>query len=96
MSELEGIEFPPELEEKCNELIIKNFVKYGNSWKDGEFHTGWWINRIKGEVEELKEAINHEERRKELLDIINICRMMYYNETGGITLTTKEKESSSS
>jgi len=78
------IEFPPQLMSECNAKIIRNFSKYGNSWKDSG-HTQYWIDRIFDEFKELQEAPNHWERREELIDIINICRMMYYNEDGGVS-----------
>lgn len=78
------IEIPPDLISDCNAKIIKNYSKYGNSWKDSG-HTQFWIDRIFEEFIELSEAGNHWDRREELLDIINICRMMYYNETGGVS-----------
>jgi hypothetical protein len=78
------IKFPPELIEECNTEIIKAYDKYGNSWIEKGFNTGFWIDRINEEFEELKKAENHWDRRKELLDIINVCRMMYFNEDGGV------------
>ena len=78
------IEYPPDLIDDCNAKIFLNYGKYGNSWKDSG-HTQSWIDRIFEEWIELQEAPNHWERREELLDIINIARMMYYNETGGVS-----------
>lgn len=77
------VELPPDLISECNGKIFRNFPKYGNSWKDSG-HTQYWIDRIFDEFKELQDAPNHWERREELIDIINICRMMHYNEDGGV------------
>ena len=64
----------------CNKKIEDKYTEYGNSWV-GFFDDDFWDIRLKGEVEELSKlnSWQHEEKIKELVDIINICAMQITN-----------------
>lgn len=76
------IRFPPSLVSECNKIVIEKFSKYGNSWKargyDNYLYSNYfWNQRLENEVKEFLEAEGYANKKKELLNIVNVCRMIY-------------------
>jgi len=58
------------------ELSIK-FPEYGNTWLKSK--TPYWIKRISNEVEEYEKSMTDQSAKRKLLNIINMCAMVWDN-----------------
>jgi len=86
--EQEELEFPDfdKIIMHAKTIMSLKFPQYGNSWKYTDYDLGYWHEfsdfrfwqkRLKGEVKEFEGAKTVEQARKELVDIINVCCMIY-------------------
>jgi len=89
MSEIEEqLEFPDfdKIIMHCKTIMSLKFPEYKNSWKSIDYDFGFfsgmsdnrfWNKRLQDEVQEFLSSTRREDAMKELVDIINVCAMIY-------------------
>lgn len=77
----EQIKFPDfkRIVERCKEKMEKKFPDYKNSWTKMYYFDNptWWNKRLMVEVQEFIDAKGQTDKYEELIDIMNICAMIY-------------------
>ncbi len=70
----------------CKLVMNIKFKQYGNSWVDLRYDPSttsseneFWIKRLDTEFKEFLNAKTVDESKKELVDMINVCSMIYEN-----------------
>mgnify|MGYP001585857438 CR=1 FL=1 len=78
-NKLTKIEYPNfnKIIQECKDKILEKFPQYGNSWHDIFISDRFWKKRLNGEIKEIWKAENNCQRKKEIIDAINILAMMY-------------------
>jgi hypothetical protein len=78
-NKLDHVEFPDfdKIILICKEQIRGKYSEYGNTWQDPLIAWDWWKQRLRGEIKEIFKTENEYDRRKEIIDAINILSMMF-------------------
>ena len=79
LSQQNKVEFPDfnEIMEECKKKMIEKFPEYGNTWKHEPLTLHWWLQRLRGEISEIKKTKNPTKITAEIIDAINILAMIY-------------------
>ena len=78
-TEQEKIEYPDfnKIIKECKTKMKQKFPEYGNSWHNIFTNDEFWKKRLNGEIKEIFKAKNSCEKKKEIVDAINILSMMF-------------------
>lgn len=81
---IEAVELPDYdlIIKKCVLKVFENYKRYNNTWTSGLDLDEFWIERLEGQMKQLKKAIkdekDFEEIQSRIEDTINILCMMFH------------------